>query len=164
MADKALNERSRRRRGLRGKTEETPVENLEADYEDEDEDDSQERSLSERKGRATPGRRTQEVAITKSEGNFITRRLRGVVEYFEGVRSEIAKVVWPTREETRRLTIIVLVTTITSSIVLGILSLIFNDVIVLGIRNPIIFGLILIVVIAGFVYYLRQSNRRTGSF
>ncbi len=61
------------------------------------------------KGRATPSRRRQDEAEEDS-GNVATRTVGGLREYFEGVRSELGKVILATREEARRLTIIVLVT------------------------------------------------------
>lgn len=46
--------------------------------------------------------------------------VRGIVTYFRGVISELQKVTWPTREETTRLTSVVLGVTIAFAIVLGI--------------------------------------------
>jgi preprotein translocase SecE subunit len=165
-AEDTLNEKSKRRRGLRRKAEVEPVDSVEEvdDESDDEDDDSSERGLTVKKGRVTPGRRTQELAETQSEGNFITRTVGGIGEYFEGVRSEIQKVAWPTREDVRRLAGIVLVTMIVSSLVLGTISIIYNEIFVLGISTPAIFVVIFVVVIAAFGYYLRQSNRRTGSY
>lgn len=169
-AGESLKDKRKRRRELRRQAEEAAaVETFEVNddlegAEDED-DDSGRRGLSERKGRATPGRRAQEIEEAKVEGNFITRRVRGLREYIEGVRSEVQKIVWPTREETRRLTIIVLTVTIIASIVLGIISLLFNQYIAIGIQNPgPVFGVSFAFIIGVFIYYLRRSNRRTGSF
>ena len=39
-----------------------------------------------------------------------TKRLTRLKEYFKGIRSEIKKVVWPTRKETYRYTGVVIVT------------------------------------------------------
>lgn len=134
-------------------------------YDDSDEsEDSEGRGLTAPKGRATPGRRTQEVVEVQSEGNFITRPLNNIREYWEGVRSEIQKVVWPTREESRRLTTIVLIVCIVSSAILGTISAIFTSLIGIALTTPAIFFIIFLVALAGFVYYLRQSNRRTSSF
>ena len=165
---KTLDNSSKRRRG-RLRREEQPsaaVETYEVDdeLEDEAEEESSARGLTARKGRATPGRRTQEVEVTKSEGNFITRPLRGIGEYFDGVRSELQKVVWPTRAETRRLTSIVISVTVTSAIVLGILSLLLNDLFVAGMRSPLIFGVVFVLILGAFIYYLRTNNRRTPSY
>ncbi|MBL8161740.1 MAG: preprotein translocase subunit SecE [Anaerolineae bacterium] len=168
-AGESLNDKRKRRRELRRQAEETAaVETVEVDDEFEGEDDDEEddgRGLTERKGRATPGRRTQEMEEAKEDGNFVTRRVRGLREYIEGVRSEVQKIVWPTREETRRLTIIVLTTTIIASLVLGIISLLFNEYIIIGIQQPaLVFGISIVAVIVVFAYYLRRSNRRTSSF
>jgi preprotein translocase subunit SecE len=169
-AGESLNDKRKRRRELRRQAEEAAAvqtfevdDDLEGEANDDEEDHG--RGLTERKGRATPGRRTQEMEEAKVEGNFLTRRVRGLRDYIEGVRSEVQKIVWPTREETRRLTIIVLTTTIIASIVLGIISLLFNQYIAIGIQQPtLIFGISFLVVLGIFVYYLRRSNRRTSSF
>jgi preprotein translocase subunit SecE len=165
-AEDTLNERSKRRRGLRRQAEVEPVDDIEEvdDELEDDDDDSSERGLTEKKGRATPGRRTQETAVVETEGNFVTRPLRGIGEYFEGVRSEVQKIVWPTREETRRLTTIVLIVTIIAALVLGAISFIFNELFILGIKSPIIFGVLFVIALGAFLYYLRQSNKRTSSF
>jgi preprotein translocase SecE subunit len=135
-------------------------------YDDSDEsEDSESRGLTAPKGRATPGRRAQEVVEVKSEGNFITRPLYGLRDYWEGVRAEIQKVVWPTRAETRRLTTIVLIVCVVASIVLGAISALFTWLISIGLTSPVIvFGGILLVTLAAFGYYLRFSNRRSSSF
>src|SRR5437868_2539983 len=93
------------------------VEDLENDSVEEDGEDegSETRGLTAPKGRATPGRRTQEVEEVKAESGIvsgITSPFRSMAEYWEGVRSEMQKVIWPTREETQRLATIVLVVTI----------------------------------------------------
>ncbi|MBL8119505.1 MAG: preprotein translocase subunit SecE [Anaerolineae bacterium] len=148
---------------------------LEGEYEDilddETEDsgeDSEGRGLSERKGRATPGRRAQEVEEEKSEGgflSFIRSPFSTLGDYFEGVRSELGKVLWPTREEARRLATIVLIVCIIASIVLGAISLLFNALIVAGLESPtLIFGGIFLAVIVIFGFYLRNSNSRSSSF
>jgi preprotein translocase SecE subunit len=87
-----------------------------------------------------------------------------MAEYFEGVRAEMAKVVWPTREETRRLTGIVITTIIASSLVLGVLSLIFSQIFSIGLRAPVIFAFVFAIAIGAFVLYLRSSNRRTTGY
>ena len=167
---KTLDDNSKRRRGrLRRESEEAAAVNtyeVEDELEDEAEadDEAPARGLTERKGRPTPGRRTQEVEVTKSEGNFITRAVRGLREYFEGVQSELQKVVWPTREETRRLTVIVLSVTITSAIVLGVISLLFQDLFSLGLKSPLVFGVVFVLILGAFVYYLRGNNRSTPSY
>jgi preprotein translocase SecE subunit len=167
-AEDTLNEKSRRRRGLRRQAEVEPEDNVEEvdeveEYDDED-DESSGRGLTEKKGRATRGRRTQEVEVTQTDGNFITRPIRGMGDYIEGVRAEMQKVVWPTREETRRLTTIVLSVTIVAALVLGAVSFIFNELFVLGLKSPVIFAVLFVIALGVFFYYLRLSNKRGSSY
>src|SRR5690349_13839208 len=104
--------RRRRRRPAQEEEEESELEVDEAEEEDDD-DESASRGITAGKGRATPGRRTtQEVVET---GNAVTRPISSLREYIEGVNAEIRKVAWPTREETRRLTTIVIVVTVAAS-------------------------------------------------
>jgi preprotein translocase SecE subunit len=146
------------------------VEDLENDeLEDDSEDEGSEtRGITAPKGRATPGRRTQEVEEVKAETGIvssITSPFRSIAEYWEGVRSELQKVIWPTREETQRLATIVLVVTIISSIVLGLLSLIFTAVIAAGLNSPLlVFGVIFLLAVVAFGFYLRSSNRGSTLF
>jgi len=139
-----------------------------ADVEEEDSIDEAEeavdeaRGLTESKGRATPGRRTQ--VEPEEQGNIVIRTLRGIREYFEGVRSELDKVAWPTREETLRLSGIVLVTLIVCSIVLGSIGALFTEVVRLGLAAPIIFVVIFVVVVAVALYFMRRGAGRTSPF
>jgi preprotein translocase SecE subunit len=146
------------------------VEDLENDSVEEDGEDegSEARGLTAPKGRATPGRRTQEVEEVKAESGIvsgITSPFRTMAEYWEGVRSEMQKVIWPTREETQRLATIVLVVTIISSLVLGLLSLIFSAIIAAGLNAPlVVFGAIFLLAVVAFGFYLRSSNRGSSLF
>lgn len=148
------------------------VEDLENDTVEDDNEGEAEvsstRGITAPKGRATPGRRTQEVEEDKAETGIvsgITSPFRSLAEYWEGVRSEMQKVIWPTREETQRLATIVLVVTIIASLVLGLLSLIFSAIIAAGLTSPlIVFGAIFLVAIVAFGFYLRSSNRGSSLF
>lgn len=149
------------------------VEELENEIDETEEDEetglaaTSNRGITAPKGRATPGRRTQEVEEEKSETGIVstvTSPFRSIGEYWEGVRSELQKVIWPTREETQRLATIVLVVTILASLVLGALSLIFNAIIAAGLSTPIVFGVILALAVIGFVIYLRSANRGSRLF
>lgn len=114
-----------------------------------------------RKGRATPSRRSAEEE--DDEGNVVVRGIGGIREYFEGVQSEINKVTWPTREETRRLSVIVLVTTLIASLVLGVITLAYSELFRIGVNQPVIFLAFFVgVLIIGFVLY-RRANRSSGS-
>jgi preprotein translocase SecE subunit len=80
-----------------------------------------------RKDRPTPSARQVKPRGTGSTG--LVNRIpvvRTVVAYFRGVATEMQKVTWPTREETRRLTLVVLGVTIAFSIGLGLLSSFFS--------------------------------------
>lgn len=111
------------------------------------------------KGRATPSRRHED---DEDEGNVLTRTGGGLAAYFEGVRSELKKVAWPTREEARRLTIIVLGTLIVSALVLGFISAAFTELFRIGLSQPLIlFAVIIGAVVAGFVVY-RVNGRRAS--
>src|ERR1700712_5478315 len=100
-ADKTVGEEEqvgRRRRSLLGRNRpeaEEPESNEVLD------DESQERGVTAGKGRATPSNRRQ--SEEEESGNVATRTVGGLREYLGGVRSELGKVIWPTREEAQRL-------------------------------------------------------------
>ncbi len=129
--------------------------------EQEDDEAVEDRGVTVGKGRATPSRRRQDEAEEDS-GNVATRTVGGLREYFEGVRSELGKVIWPTREEARRLTIIVLVTLIAASIVLGAISLLFTELFRIGLSSPIILLAVMLVAIVGGLAFMRFSSRRSS--
>ena len=54
--------------------------------------------------------------------NFTT----GVAKFFRDTRSELKKVVWPSREDTRKNTIVVLVVVILAALILFILDAVFG--------------------------------------
>jgi preprotein translocase SecE subunit len=164
-AEKTMDEKQGRRRRRRQEIEEAKLSAAtEAELVDDDEDDDleDERGVTERKGRATPGRRTQvEDAPT---GNIVVRTLRGLGEYLEGVRSELDKVAWPTRSEINRLTRVVLGTTIVSALVLGLIGLIFTELFRIGLDAPaILLGVIAIAVVVAVVF-TRRANKRTSPY
>lgn len=114
------------------------------------------RGIAKTKGRATPSRRREEEEEDKPVG--IVERVR---DYLQGVQSEIKKVVWPTRVETRTLTTIVLVTLIVSSLVLGGISAAFTELFRIGLGQPLI--LIGFMVVAIGVGFLVARSRRSTS-
>lgn len=144
------------------------LENEAVEDESEEDEGSSTRGITAPKGRATPGRRTQEVEEVKAESGIVgtvTSPFRSLAEYWEGVRSEMQKVIWPTREETQRLATIVLIVTVISSLVLGVISLLFTALISAGLSSPtIVFGGLMVIALVGFGIYLRNSNRGTGLF
>ncbi|MBN1680973.1 MAG: preprotein translocase subunit SecE [Anaerolineae bacterium] len=52
--------------------------------------------------------------------------MRGIATYFRGVYSELQKVTWPSREETTRLTGVVLGVTIAFALSLGLLDVFYG--------------------------------------
>lgn len=159
MAENTLDNKSKRR-GRRLKPVEADLE-VEDDDELDDEDDG--RGITVGKGRPTPGRRnTAEVEKEAEGGNFIVRAFRSIREYFEGVRSELNKVSWPTRTDVRNLSLIVLATTIAASIILGIVGLGFTELFRIGLATPSIFVVVFVIVGAiAFVLYRRSQNSTT---
>lgn len=146
---------SRRRRRRRSAPEE--------DVEEEAEEVVEEaRGLTEGKGRITPGRRNQPEA--ESEGNFITRPLNSIVEYFQGVQSEMGKVAWPSREETIRLAVIVLTTLVVCAIVLGIIGLLFTELFRLGLDLPVLFIILFAAIIGIAIYSFWRSRGPASSY
>lgn len=120
-------------------------------------------ALTEKKGKATPGRRGRKVKTpTKVEpqGNAITRPLYLTVEYFSNVRSELNKVAWPTRQDTRRLTILCINVTIASAIFLGILAVLWSEFMRIGL-NPGMAWMLLVVIVAmvgGAFFMIRRGS------
>ena len=52
-----------------------------------------------------------------------------IVRYLRATRSELRKVVWPTREETVNLTIVVLAVMVAMSILLGLIDFLFTQLV-----------------------------------
>lgn len=133
MAQEAIEKKSGRRR--RGNVAEDVLEEVEELEEVDEQDDNEKGSAyTERKGRATPGKRNRQVEA-EARGNFIVRFFRGIRNYLHGVKEELEKVVWPTREELVRLSRIILIVTLTMAVALGILTFLFNELFKLGFEN-----------------------------
>lgn len=117
--------------------------------------DEQEDAITEGKGRATPSRRGSRKTKGKpeEEGNSITRPVYAIFDYFSNVRSELNKVAWPNREDTRRLTILCINVTIASALFLGTLSVILTEFIQLGLSPGnawMLIGVIVLMVAGAF--------------
>lgn len=154
MTENAVEENSRRRRRRGGnapEAEET-ASAIEADSV----------SYTPGKGRATPGRRSQEEQ--KEEGNVVTRTFGGVAEYFEEVRSEIDKVSWPTREEALRLTRVVLVVLVVSALVMGLINFLFQNFVAFGLQNPVVFVVLLAICVGMALWWFgtHDAPRKKG--
>jgi uncharacterized membrane protein YjjP (DUF1212 family) len=69
-----------------------------------------------------------------------------------------------TREDAIRLSVIVIITTVLSSLALGLVAYAFSLLFQVGLDNPMIFlAFFVIVLIAGFVIY-RRSNRPASGY
>ena len=131
--------------------EEEELEEVEELEEELDDDESEGKGYTERKGRATPGKRSRQEA-TEERGNFVVRFFRGLREYLRGVKEELEKVVWPTREELSRLARIILTVTLFAALVLGVMSFVFTELFVQGFNNNIVFLLFFVGV--GVIYFV----------
>lgn len=116
------------------------------------------------KGRPTPSRRRDVEEVEEKHSNLLARVRYGLQDYFEGVRSELQKVTWPTREETRRLTIVVIVALVAASIILGLISAAFTELFRIGLGNPIVLLIFMVVAVGGGLIYYRVSSRRGAIF
>lgn len=126
------------------------------------EPEPQERGITAGKGRPTPSRRRQEEEEEDS-GNLATRTFGGIREYFEGVRSELQKVAWPSPAETRRLTLIVLATLIASALILGAVSLVFTELFRIGLSQPaVLLGFMFVAVVGALIYWRTRHGRSTS--
>jgi preprotein translocase SecE subunit len=100
---------------------------LRRDEEEDLEEEDENGHLTARKDRPTPSVRDIKPRGTGSTG--IVNRIpviRSIVAYFRGVSTEMRKVTWPSREETTRLTTVVLGVTAAFSIGLGILNTFYS--------------------------------------
>ena len=110
-----------------------------------------------RKDRPTPARRES----GGSRGNIITRAVRAVIDYFTSTRAELQKVSWPTRQESVRLSGIVIAVTIVSSLALGAVDLIYGELFRIGLASPVVFvvlAVVLIIVVGGGTLVLRRRG------
>ena len=94
-------------------------------------------------------------------GNPVVRSLVSVRDYFLGVRSELDKVIWPTREEATRLTWIVGGVTVASALFLGGLSILFTELFNVGVNQPAVFIGAFVAFLALLYAYARYISRST---
>ncbi|MEL6148996.1 MAG: preprotein translocase subunit SecE [Chloroflexota bacterium] len=153
MAEGSIKERRARRRKRRKEAREEVNEEVE----------ETEKGITAKKGYATPSSRRGEEATGIQSNNPIVRGFRRVFEYFDGVRSELEKVTWPTREETIRLTWIVSGVTVASALFLGGLSILFTEVFNLGVDAPWVFIGVFVFFLGLLYAYSWYINRSTGS-
>jgi len=146
-ADEAVEKKSRRRRKGRGD-------------DDSEIEQANESGVTNRKGRATRSRRSGDE---EQGGNFIVRGARDIRGYFAGVRDELDKVVWPSREDTIRLSWIVVLVTTAAALALGAISFLFTELFIIGLRedNPIVFifaGVAAIVLYFGYTRFFAGGD------
>ncbi len=119
-------------------------------------------AITRKKGKATPGRRTRKVKNTKVEpqGNALTRPLYMTVDYFSNVRSELNKVAWPSREDTRRLTILCINVTIASALFLGALAVVWSEFMRVGLNpgNAWMLLAVIVAMVGGAFYMIRRGS------
>lgn len=104
----------------------------------------------------------EEPQEPKREGNFLTNLPGDLRLYAEGVRSELRKVTWPTREEATRLTIIVIVALIVTAILLGATVLIYTELFRVGLDRPEVLIVFMLIAAAVGWFINRAQNRSSG--
>lgn len=114
-----------------------------------------------RKDRPTPSRRES----NGKSSNLVTRSFRAIGGYLGETRDELQKVTWPSRQDSMRLSGIVLAVTIAFSIGLGILDYLYGELFALGFgESPnswlafVVFGVVVIVLITVGLRWLRRHS------
>lgn len=122
-------------------------------------------STTESKGRPTPSQR-EEIAV--GDGNFVTNTFERFTLYLKETWSELHKVTWPTNEEVRRMTYIVLITTAITAAILGIVSFIFSSLTqrVADPTTATVFGILTIgmIIVVAFVWLFRERLPGSGRY
>ena len=93
------------------------------------------------------------AAVTPKEDNT-------VVKYLKETRAELRKVVWPTCEETKNLTLIIVSVTVAMAMFLGLLDYIFQ-IVAAGVisGNYIWIGIAVILLVAGAAAFYFNSRQ-----
>ena len=100
--------------------------------------------------------------MAKSKSNVAattTRDSNAIIKYFYETRAELRKVTWPTRDETKNLTIIIVIVTVVMAIFLGLLDYIFQ-VVVAGVisGDPIRIGVAILLFLGGAAAFYYNSQ------
>jgi preprotein translocase subunit SecE len=99
--------------------------------------------------------------MAKSEASRV-KKDNFLISYFKETRAELRKVHWPSREETRMLTLVVLAATVGLAFLLGVLDFVF-DQLLNGIinLNPLAIGFSVLIVVGMFVlgYLITRGER-----
>jgi preprotein translocase subunit SecE len=83
----------------------------------------------ERSRSASGGARRRSSGGTREAPRKGTKSRNPIIRYFQDTREELRKVSWPTQDETIRLSVIVLGTTVAFAIFLGLLDLLFQQLV-----------------------------------
>jgi preprotein translocase subunit SecE len=83
----------------------------------------------ERTRSASDGARRRSSGGTREAPRKGTKSRNPIIRYFQDTREELRKVSWPTQDETIRLSVIVLGTTVAFAIFLGLLDLLFQQLV-----------------------------------
>ncbi len=99
--------------------------------------------------------------IVENKPSAVKSALEGPLEYLRDTRGELLKVKWPTREEARNLTIVVLVTLFAMALVLGLVDTLFERLI-LGVvsLNIVAIAVMVAIVLVVVVLVLFASRDR----
>jgi preprotein translocase subunit SecE len=73
---------------------------------------------------------TQPVPERPGPARRLSGFLQGVVAYLQEVRAEVRKITWPTRDELRRTTFVIIVFVIVIGIIIGIMDVIASKVLI----------------------------------
>ena len=102
------------------------------------------------------------MAKTKSGAAAVTtREENAIVRYFKDTRAELRRVTWPTREEAKNLTLIIVTVTVVMAVFLGLLDYIFQIVaagIIIGDWIRIIIAVVLFLGGAAAFYFNGQRD------
>jgi preprotein translocase subunit SecE len=92
------------------------------------------------------------TAAEAKEPNFIVR-------YFHDTRAELGRVTWPTREETKNLTLVIVTVTVAMAIFLGTLDYLFQVVVAGVIIGDLIrIGLAIVLFLGGIAAFYFNSQ------
>ncbi len=123
----------------------------------------------EKKNRATPSRRKSTKAAAAQPTGVLQRTIqripvvRGFYNYFVAVMAEMSKVTWPSREDTMRMTRMVLAVTGVFSAALGLLDVFYSWWFRQGLEEDTVFlGVAAVVTLVGAVFtwfvFIRQDE------
>lgn len=103
------------------------------------------------------------ISVAKSKSSVATTTARGenaIVRYLKETRAELRKVTWPTRQEARTLTTIIVIVTVAMAIFLGALDYVFQ-IISTGVISGDIIRIVLAVLllIGGFAAFYFNSQQ-----